>query len=140
MIVIEIIWSLIKPLLSTKGASYIILAIITCCAIFYGGMHYEGLREDSRQKEAIGSAIRDFTAQAEKDGLFIKEVETIKIKIVEKEIEVMRDAVKTDLCINNNPTPRFRLLYNRSIGIANTNTAGKSNGFTAEAGRLIASK
>lgn len=140
MIVIEIIWSLIKPLLSTKGASYIILAIITCCAIFYGGMHYEGLREDSRQKDAIDSAIEDFTAQAEKDGLFIKEVETIKIKIVEKEVEVMRDAVKTNLCINNNPTPEFRLLYNKSIRIAGETASGEPDGTTTEASRLIASK
>ncbi len=120
MIAINIIWSIVKPLLTTKGAKYAALAVIIVCCTFYGGMHYEGLREASRQKDAIDKAIDEFTEQAEKDGLFTKEIEIIKTVIVEKEIEVLRDAVKTDLCVNGSPSDDFRMLYSRSIGIANT--------------------
>ncbi len=123
MFVIEIIWSIVKPLLTTKGAKYAALAVIVVCGTFYGGMHYEGLREGSRQKDPMEQALVEFTEQAEKDGLFTKEIEVIKIQIVEKEIEGMKHAVKTDLCVNNKPTPDFRMLYSRSVRLANTTSA-----------------
>jgi len=119
MIILEIIWGIVKPLLTTKGASYVVLAVIIVAATFYGGMHYEGLREDSRQKAAIKDALDEFKEQAEKGGLFTKEIEIIKTIIVEKEIEVIKDAVKTDLCVNNQPTDDFRRLFNKSIGLTN---------------------
>ncbi len=123
MDIFKIVWALIKPLLSTKAGYYVVLAVIIIAGTFYAGMYVEGLREDSRQKEAIGLALGEFVVQAEKDGMFSREVEIIKTVIVEKEIEVMRDAVKTNLCDNNQPTDDFRMLYSRSVGLANTEKA-----------------
>ncbi len=112
-----------QPLLTTKSAKYALLCVIIAAGTFYAGMYVEGLREDSRQKEARGVALGEFVVQAEKDGLFTKEIEIIKTVIVEKEIEVMRDAVKTDLCDNNLPADDFRRVFNKSIRLTNTEKA-----------------
>ena len=123
MFIIKILWTLIQPLLTTKSAKYAVLAVILAAGTFYAGMHYEGLKEDSRQKEAIGVALDEFVVQAEKDGLFTKEIEIIKTAIVEKEIEVAQDAVKTKLCANDMPDAGFRRLFNESVKLTNTEKA-----------------
>ncbi len=120
MFIIKILWTLIQPLLTTKAAKYALLSIIIAAGTFYAGMNYEGLREDSRQKEAIGVALGEFVVQAEKDGLFARKIEKAKSQIVEKEIRVAQDAVKTKLCTDDKPDTDFRRLFNNSIQLTNT--------------------
>jgi hypothetical protein len=120
-------WGLIlilaKQLLTTRWGIYVLLGAIITCGSAFGGWHYRGLVAESDQLEAVTEAIKEYEVQAIKDDRFIREVEVIKTVIVEKEIEVYRDAVKTDLCIDNRPSPDFRVLYSRAVAIANAETA-----------------
>lgn len=126
-----------KQLLTTRWGLYAILAVLIVGGSAYSGWHYRGLQAESDQLAATRKAIEEYEEQAITDDRFIREVEVIKTIIVEKEIEVFRDAVKTNLCVNNNPSPDFRMLYNRAVTIANAETATSIDGATPDLRRFL---
>ncbi len=137
MAVPSILWSIFKPMLTTRIGAYVALAAIMICGSAYGGWHYRGLTAESDQLEATRVAIEDFEKQALIDDRFLREVEVIKTIIVEKEIEVFRDAVKTDLCSDSRPTADFIRLFDKSIGYANQTPATKLDGGSARIRGLV---
>lgn len=134
---INILWSIFKPLLTTRIGMYAALGIICACGSAYSGYHYRGLVADSDQLAAVEKAIEEYETQALVDDRFIREVEVIKTIIVEKEIEVIREAAKTNLCVDNRPTPDFRLLYNRAVEIANSESAASFDGSASSLRRFL---
>ena len=137
MIAIEILWRIFKPLLTTRVGAYVVLGLIIIFGSAYSGYHYRGLVSESDQLEAVEKALEEYEAQALADDRFIREVEVFKTVFIEKEIEVYRDAVKTDLCIDGSPTDDFRMLYNRAVAIANSESSAGFDDATTSVRRFL---
>lgn len=133
----NVLFTIFKPFLTTKAGMYTMLTLLLVCGSAYSGWHYRGLIAESDQLEAVEKALGEFEAQALADDRFIREVEVIKTIIIEKEIEVIREAATTDLCTDNRPTSDFRMLYNRAVALANSESATGSDDTASTVRRFL---
>lgn len=116
-----------KNVFSTKTGVYILAGALGLSGAVYSGWHYRGLIEVKAQKDAIDKALKDFEEVAKKDDRWVSTVEIFKDRIVTEEKVIYRDALKTDLCVDNKPTDKFKRLYNIAVRSANKETSSNLN-------------